>query len=50
MLAAMAAQFPVDVTRIGPVPDKLDLLQRRIRGGERSGRYRDQRRRFGGRS
>ncbi len=26
MLAAMAAQFPVDVTRIGPVPDKLDLL------------------------
>jgi molybdopterin molybdotransferase len=26
MLAVMAAQFPVDVTRIGPVPDKLELL------------------------
>ena len=26
MLAVMAAQFPVEITRIGPVPDKLALL------------------------
>jgi molybdopterin molybdotransferase len=26
MLAAMAAQYPVEITRIGPVPDRLDAL------------------------
>ncbi len=35
MLAALAAQIPCDITRTGPVPDRLDALVDAIRGAKR---------------